>query len=129
MSRNRCETTCDCGLKLSYRPELSRRQESTLVDGKAYLKAIGWESCPYRPAGYGPGQYVTMFGKVVCPICRLEYAGWFAPPNDYEKKYEGPEWRLYDTSFWSTFNDEAGDEDKKNWRDPLEVLAIIRDMK
>jgi hypothetical protein len=121
MSRNRLETTCDCGLNFRYRPEIGRKPQSALIDGPAYLKQIGWENCPYSVTGYH--EKGTLFAKVVCPLCLTEYLGHFCSPD--MPKYDGPEWQIYDTSYWSTYDDEAGKEDKRNWRDPVEVLASL----
>jgi hypothetical protein len=122
MSRNRCDTTCDCGLDFKRRPELGRAPLTSLVDWESYLKLIDWADCKFEPGGYSDRG--TMFGKIICPICRLEYVGWFSPPR--MPQYDGPDWEIYDTSFWSSYNDESGEEDRKNWRDPVEVLKSLK---
>jgi hypothetical protein len=122
MSRNRCRTVCECGLDFSVWHGIALRPSSELFDGTEYLRRIEWLNCPYAVHGYHDG---TLFGKVVCPLCRTEYLGWFAPPRGSS---EGPYWRIYDTSYWSSFNDEPGKEDKRNWRDPVKALKALDEM-
>ena len=118
MSRNRSTTMCDCGLCLRYRPEVGRRSDKDLFGAAEYVLKIGkanWSS----PIGGYP-RVATLFAKVICPLCFTEYVGWFSPPSFPD--LDGPEWELYDTSYWSTYNDEPGEADIRNWRDPKEVL-------
>lgn len=119
MSRNRCETTCPCGLDLACRPEVARRPRSELFDGGEYKRRAGLETLVYEVVGWH--KKGTLFAKVVCPLCRREFLGYFHPPD--VPQYDGPEWKLYDTSYWSTYNDEPGPEDVRNLRDPAEVLS------
>jgi hypothetical protein len=123
MSRNRCRTTCDCGLDFSYRPEIGERPPSALIEGPEYLRQIGWEDCPYNTDGWHE-KGATLFAKVICPLCLTEFVGWFCPPD--MPQWDGPEWRIYDTSYWSSYNDEPDEEDKRNRRDPAEVLASLK---
>lgn len=91
------------------------------MTGEEYLKAIDWPNCPYRAHGYGEGP--TLFGKVVCPLCLVEYVGWFRPAPAWS---DTPKlWEIYDTSYWSAYNDEPGIEDIRNRRDAAEVLASL----
>jgi hypothetical protein len=124
MSRNRCDTQCQCGMNLSYRPELRRRDFSELMRGADYLKAIGWEDCPYRGGmDWTHQNQPLMYAKVICPLCLVEYVGWYHPPT--MPQYDGPAWELFDTSYWSAYNDEPGDTDEKNKRD---VEAILKEL-
>jgi hypothetical protein len=123
MSSNRCDTTCDCGLCFARRPEIGRRVEADLFTGDEYRRRAGLEHMPYAVEG-APGRR-TLFGKVVCPLCKTEYLGYFCPPDLPE--FYGPAWQIYDTSYWSSFNDEPGEADKRHWRDPVEALRILNE--
>ncbi len=65
-----------------------------------------------------PPEHRLRFALVECPRCGSRYAGWYelfppviSGPNVYED--DSREWRyaLVDTSYWSTYNDEPGQED------------------
>lgn len=119
MSRNRLSTTCDCGLDFSFREELGKRLPSNLIASQEYLNQINWKACPYSL----DGRYKTLYGKIICPLCRTEFVGWFRGPD--LPKIDGPSWQVYDSSYWSSYNDEPGKEDKENWRDPSEILKKL----
>lgn len=132
MSRNRCETECPCGLNLATRA--GRKPQKDLMSSEEYLKAIGWEDCPYMDfmascmsrtvfTGWSNRGEPTMFAKVICPLCLVEFVGWFHPPRSPQS--DGPEWELYDTSYWSVFNDEPGAEDVARRRDVDDVLKKL----
>lgn len=86
------------------------------VDGfEKRLSAVYWSVDPeqrYR------------WRKVVCPFCCVAYAGWYrAEPRS---KDDGP-WfyELYDTSYWSSFNDEPGEEEKAARR-PVSAEDLVK---
>jgi hypothetical protein len=120
VSSNRGDAICDCGLDFERRPEVGRRKRSDLFDGQEYQRQTGVHRS-YQVTGYQG--VTTLFGKIVCPLCRTEFVGWFREPE--MPKYDGPEWRVYDTSYWSTYNDEPGKADVAKWRDPVEVLKML----
>lgn len=115
MSRNRGSTTCDCGVDL-------HSVDGPLLTEDEYLAAIGRPDCPYivtraptfkDNAGHGWGHRDVHFRKIVCPACAVEYVGWLAPSRGLFD-----EWSLFDTSYWSTFNDKPGEADMRNRRGP-----------
>lgn len=123
MSTNRGTTVCDCGLDFGRRPELGYRKHTDLLAGDDYRKQVGLHA-RVRVEGY-PDR-ATLFGKIVCSLCRTEFVGWFRAPE--LPQYDGPEWRVYDTSYWSSYNDEPGKSDRAHWRDPVEVLKMLEKM-
>lgn len=57
------------------------------------------------------------FRHLICPLCGRQYAGWYVQnPSAIAGSAAGeswskPKWELYDSSFWSAYNDEPADAD------------------
>ena len=90
---------------------------------------------PLDEFGYVPFVYCRIpeeqryrLRKVTCPVCRRVYAGWYVMQPRYVRPYVEPlVYELYDTSYWSTYNDEPGDDDVRDVELPgLLALAAPR---
>lgn len=127
MSRNRTTIKCDCGL-WSFQTERRLPQDAPgLLRIQEYFHVIGrsiWDDNSGRGWGYGFNSHLDgdpafayvdpekryRWRKVECPFCRVVYAGWYCAETCL--RAETPwSYVLYDTSYWSTFDDEPGPAD------------------
>lgn len=118
MSRNRCDTACVCGWRLSEAirsgPMMDETEYLGMVGRLNYLgnHGHGWVHSDWLS---GP----ATFQRLICPICCRVYAGWFARNHDATI----PEPELFDSSFFFAFNDEPASPDE-----PLQPAYELRDI-
>lgn len=126
MSRNRSETSCECGFAL----DESRRSRAELMTETQYFAVLGMPtSHPYfNNGGYGWGGErgrETLFRKIECPLCGATYAGWYTArwcvPSDGDRN-----WSLFDSCYFLAFNDEPCDEDRPKVTDVRAAIARWR---
>lgn len=109
MSRNLSKTYCPV-CKRGFAPtSFSIGEAHKLMTEGQYLKAIGWEDCPYKGNfGYGwtgkGGNIKTHFLRIQCPDCGRLFAGWY--------QCMGDSWVLFDSSYFFSFDDEPCERDE-----------------
>lgn len=114
MSRNRGETTCECGLPLDDRSrQVGELISSIEYNGISEMKKVYEDNGAYGWSGLHDGKpRETRFRRIECPLCGATMAGWYAFETDrWPGDVRPPGWYLHDSSFWLAFNDEPYPED------------------
>lgn len=115
MARNRSETSCRCGQPLD---EEGQEREALMTPSE-------YSECAQL---LGPLSFdLYLFRKIVCPLCKATYAGWYEATPAALLEWDKP-WRLTDSSYYSSFNDEPWEGDKPRHPDPAAyVLSLERE--
>lgn len=89
MSRNRCESKCECGEQLWLQDVITRP-----LTFSEYLDILGRPEYLERyEIQYGD----MTVGMAICPKCKTLYCAWLSRKTGVYP---------FDTSYWETFNDE-----------------------